>query len=402
MSNTILTSSIIAKESLRLLENNLVFARGAARKYKQEFDGEYKTGDTINVKKAARYTVRSGATLSVQDHVEQSVPITLDSQKGVDVEFTSKEMALSLDDFSEHVLKPQIAALANQIDYEGLVKAYQATANAVGTPGTLPSAIKTYALAGAKMDNGSCPMDDNRNIVLSPLSQVEIIDATKGLFQSSEQIKKQYERGRMGTAAGFDWAMSQNVPTHTVGPLGGSPLVKGASQTGSTLETDGWTAAAASRLKKGDIFEIAGVYGVNPQTRLSTGQLQQFVVTADVSSDGSGNASIPIYPAIVTSGARQTVTASPADNQGLTILGAANAVSPTNLAYHKEAMTLVTVDLPIPKNMEMASRASSKQAGLSIRFVRGFDITNDKFVSRLDVLYGWGVLYPEWMCRIQG
>jgi hypothetical protein len=252
------------------------------------------------------------------------------------------------------------------------------------------------------MTHEAAPLD-NRCAILDALSEVELIDAQKGLFQSASQIKEQYEKGRMGTAAGLDFSMSQNVPTHTVGPLGGTPLVNGASQTGASLVTDGWTAAAASRLKQGDVFTIANVYAVNPKTRQSTGQLRQFVVTADVSSDGSGNATIPISPSIVgpLSPALQTVNALPADNAAITVLGAASAVSPTNLVYHKDAFALVTVDLPLPKGMDMAARASSKQVGLSIRFVRGYDITNDKFISRLDVLYGWKCVRPELACRVQ-
>lgn len=171
-----------------------------------------------------------------------------------------------------------------------------------------------------------------------------------------------------------------------------------------TLVTDGWTAAAAPRLKKGDVFTIANVNAVNPLTKQSTGLLRQFVVTADVSSDGSGNATIGIYPAIYSSasGALQNVSALPADNAAITVLGAANTVTPAQIVAHQDAFTLACVDMPLPKGMDMAARASSKQAGLSIRFVRGFDITNDRFISRLDIVYGFAALYPEWSCRVQG
>lgn len=402
MSNTILTSSMIAKEALMILENKLVFARNVNRQYEKEWNGATrKMGDTVTVRKPAQYTVRSGAAISVQNHVETGVPVQLANQKGVDVQFTSKELTLSIGDFSEQVLQPQIAVLANQVDLDGLLMAYRSTANAVGVPGTVPNALLTYLNAGALMDNEACPSDDKRGIIVNPASQATIVDALKGLFQSSTEIKSQYERGKMGTAGGFDWAMSQNTPTHIVGPLGGTPLVNGAAQVGSSLITNGWTAAAAARLKQGDVFTLAGVYQVNPLSKQSTNVLRQFVVTADVSSDGSGNATIGIYPAIVVSGATQNVTASPASGAALTVLGAAGTVSPVNLASHKDAFTLVTADLALPKGMDMASRASDDQAGLSIRFIRGYDIVNDLFISRLDILYGWAALRPEHACRIQ-
>lgn len=402
MSNSILTISMITRESLRVLENNLTFCKGVNREFDDKFAMEgAKIGDTLNIRKPARYEVRTGKTLSIQNHTEDSSPLVLDTQVGVDVQFSSKDLALSMDDFSDRFIKPAMASVANRIDRDGLAQ-YKNVFNAVGTPGTTPAALLTYLQAGAKLDFEATPRDSMRSVVIDPLAQVSIVDALKGLFQSSEQIKNQYEKGNMGMAAGFKFSMDQNINSHTVGALGGTPAVNGALQTGSTLVTDGWTAAAAARLKQGDIFTIANVFAVNPQSRQSTGQLRQFVVTADVSSDGSGNASIPIYPAIVTSGALQTVDSSPADGALLTVLGAANTVSPANLAYHRDAFVLGCADLPLPKGVDMASRVSDKQLGMSVRMVRAYDINNDNFPCRLDVLYGWKTVYPELACRIQG
>lgn len=402
MSNTILTDSIIAKEALRLLENNLVFAKNINRQYEKNFEGEHKIGDTINVRVPAQYTVRSGATASIQDHVDSTVPVVVNTQKGVDVQFTSKELALSLEDFSDNVLKPQIAALASAVDADGLSVAYKGTANAIGTVGTTPNTFKLALQAGQKLDENGAPMDDQRSLIVSPATQVEMVDALKGLFQSSQQIKEQYEKGKMGTAGGFDWYMSQQLATHTFGQQGGTPLVNGASQAGSSIITDGWTAAVANRLKQGDVITFAGVYAVNPYTKAQYGYLRQFVVTSDAASDGSGNLTVSIYPSIIVSGAQQNVSAGPADNAAITVYGSSSATSPQNLAFHKDAFTLVTVDLPLPKGMDMAARASSKKAGLSIRLVRGFDITNDRFISRLDILYGFKAIRPELACRVMG
>jgi len=256
-------------------------------------------------------------------------------------------------------------------------------------------------LAGVKLDDNSTPMDGERSCIVNPLMQATIVDALKGLFQSSTEIKAQYEKGMMGTAAGFDWYMDQNVGVATIGPQGGTPLVNGASQSGSSLIVDGFTAAAASRLVKGDVFTIAGVFGVNPQNRQSTGALQQFVVTAAVSSDAAGNATIPIFPAITLTGAFQTVTALPADNAALTVVGAANTVSPQGMAFHKDAFTFVSADLQLPRGVDMAARVSDPETGLSVRMVRQYVIATDQFPCRLDILYGWKELYPENACRIQ-
>lgn len=402
MSNSLLSISMVTREALRVLENNLTFAKGVNREYDDQFGvAGAKIGDTLNIRKPARYVGRSGRTLSVEDHVENSTPLVLDTQFGVDVQFTSKDLALTLDEFSQRFLKPAMATVANKIDRDGM-SLYKDVFNAVGTPGTTPSTLRAFLDAGAKMDYESTPRDGLRSVVIDPVCQASMVDNLKGLFQSSVQIKDQYEQGNMGLAAGLKWSMDQNIVSHTVGPLGGTPLVNGNGQSGASLSTKGWTAAAAARLKKGDIFTIANVNAVNPQTRASTGQLRQFVVTADFSSDGSGNGSVSIYPSITTSGQFQTVDAAPVDGAAITVLGSASTVSPANIAYHRDAFCLGCADLPLPKGVDMAARVSDKQLGISVRMVRAYDINNDVFPCRLDVLYGWKTIYPELACRIQG
>lgn len=402
MPNAYLTISMITREALRILENNLTFTKQVRRNYDDSFAVKgAKIGDTLNIRKPARYVGRTGPTLAVEDYTETSVPLVLNTQFGVDVQFTSKDMLLSLDDFSERVLSPAMATIANKIDRDGLAL-YQDVANAVGTPGAPVTTLKPYLDAGVKMDYEAAPRDGSRALVLGPQAQADIVDALKGLFHASDQIDKQYKQGTMGMTAGYKWSMDQNSFTHQVGPLGGTPLVNGVpAQGATTLVTDGWTAAAALRLNKGDVFTIANVFAVNPQNRQSTGQLRQFVATANVSSDGAGNATIPIFPAIASTGAFQTVTVLPADNAALTVLGAANVLSPVSMAFHKDAFTMASADLPLPGGVDMASRVSDDQLGVSIRMVRAYDINNDRFPCRLDVLYGWKTLYGELAARIQ-
>jgi len=371
------------------------------RQYSSKFAIEgAKIGTVINARKPPRYVGRTGTAIGVEDATETQVPVTLTTQFGVDISFSSADLTLSISDFSNRFIKPAIATIANKIDFDGL-QLFKTVANSVGTPGTTPNSLLTYLLAGVKLDDNSTPMDGERSCIVNPLMQATIVDALKGLFQSSTEIKAQYEKGMMGTAAGFDWYMDQNVGVATIGPQGGTPLVNGASQSGSSLIVDGFTAAAASRLVKGDVFTIAGVFGVNPQNRQSTGALQQFVVTAAVSSDAAGNATIPIFPAITLTGAFQTVTALPADNAALTVVGAANTVSPQGMAFHKDAFTFVSADLQLPRGVDMAARVSDPETGLSVRMVRQYVIATDQFPCRLDILYGWKELYPENACRIQ-
>lgn len=400
MANTLLTSSVITNEALRILENNLTFAKGVNRQYESKFgvDGA-KIGDTLNIRKPVRYVGRTGKTLDVENATESSVALQLDTQFGVDINFSSADLLLNIDMFSERFLKPAIATIANKIDRSGLAL-YKDVYNAVGTPGTTPTAWKTYLQAGAKMDHEGVPRDGLRSCVMGPSEQVELVDALKGLFHSSDKISDQYKTGNMGLSGGIKFSMDQNVNAHTVGTYGGTPLVNGANQTGASLVTDGWS-SGASTLNEGDIFTIDGVYAVNPQSRQSTGQLRQFVVTSTV-SDTSGDMTIAISPSIITSGAFQTVTASPANDAGINVLGASAASGPANLMYHRDAFTLATADLPLPKGVDMAARVSDPQLGISLRMVRQYDINNDNFPCRIEVLYGWKTLYAELACRVCG
>lgn len=404
MANTVLTIDMITREALMILENNLTFTKHVSREYDDKFAvGGAKIGDTLRIRKPARYTVRSGAAASVQDHTEAYTTLQLSNQKGIDLSFTSKELTLNLDDFSQRILKPAVSQLANQIDFDGMTL-YNNVSSLVGTPGTTPATALVYLQGGQKLSEMGAPVDDMRYAVINPAANAATVDALKGLFQSSTDIAQQYKTGNMGTALGLNFSMSQNVNVHTVGPLGGTPLVNGASQTGSSLITDGWTAAAASRLKKGDVFTIANVYAVNPQTRTSTGALQQFVVTADASSDASGNLTASIYPPMVASGALQTINAAPADNAALTIVGTANTGYPQSLIFHRDAFTLACADLELAPGLPASakSRISDKRLGLSIRMQAYYDGANDVNAYRLDVLYGWACIRPELACRLVG
>ena len=403
MANSFLTNDVITLEALRIFKNNLAAAKHTDRKFEALFGqngNQSATGTSVRIRKPNQYTVRTGATYSAQNVTDDYTTLTIDQQIGVDTSITSAEMALSLSSFSEQIIKPQVTLLANYVDQYILQTAYQQVANAVGTPGTVPTALSTYLDAGAKLDQFACPRDGQRAVIYGPQMQANIIDALKGLFNTSSKISSQYNDGEMNSAIGFNFELDQNVYTHTVGPLGGTPLVNGASQTGATLITDGWTAAAASRLKNGDVFTIAGVYAVNPVSKASTGVLQQFVCTADKSSDASGNITIPIYPSIVTSGASQTVSGSPADNAAITVLGAANTLTAQGLALHKSAIALAFAELQKPQGVDMASVKTDPDSGVSMRFVRFYDGTTDAFKARFDVVFGVKVLRPEWIVRI--
>jgi hypothetical protein len=293
-----------------------------------------------------------------------------------------------------------MSRLAHEIDYDCL-SLYKDIYGGAGTPGGGTLTEETILTAKALLDEDSCPSDPGRILLVDPRTEIKAVDAFKALFNPTGAIADQYRKGSMGQALGFDWFMSQNVNGHTTGSLAGTPLVKGGAQTGSSITTDGWTASSTGVLKKGDIITLAGTNHVNPANQRSDGQLAMFVVTADVNADGSGEATIPIFPAITTSGAGATVSGSPADNAVIKILGDAKSKdTKACLAFHRDAFKLVFVELPQPKGMDMASTISVPEIGMSISFVRGFDISDRSFKSRLDVLYGKKTVRPEFAKRL--
>lgn len=404
MANTFKITTWMAKEFLRHFENNCTFTKFANKQYMQDFtEKTFRPGTTINIPKPARFTVTSGATASFPDLTEDSVALTV-AQYNTSFAPLSIEMTTSVqrDQWSERYIKPQAIALANQVDKDGLAVCLTTVGNSTGTPGTVPNTLLSYLTAKAIALEHSMPVDEQVSIVLNPAAEASIVDALKGLFHSTSDIEKQYKEGKMGLAIGAKWSMDQNVATRTVGTQGGTPLVNGASQTGASLITDGWSNSITNLLRAGDIFTIAGVYAVNPVTKASTNRLQTFAVTSAVNSDGSGNATIAITPSIIATGTTQTVTGSPADNAAITVVGSSAATGAVNLLFHKDAFTLACIPMVTYGGLDKCAVEYDPDTGIAIRVTQGMDVTNDKLLVRVDVLYGWAATRPEWACRIEG
>lgn len=403
MANTLLTIDMITKASMRSLKNNCVMAKSVNRQYDSEFGVKgQKIGDSVRVRKPPKYTVTDGVTLSIQDAVENQVTINIDKDKHVGLQFSQKDLTLDIEEFTKRFIDPAMIPLANQIDYD-LCQLYKDVYNSVGTPGTDLTTLEKYLDGHALMSDSGCPIDP-RNAILAPRPQAKLVNGLSGLFQSSEKIASQYEKGLMGEAAGFKFKMDQNIAAHTQGQQGGTPLINGATAEGaSSIVTDGWTAAAANRLKQGDVFTIAGVFAVNPQSKQSTGALQQFVATADAASSAGGAATISISPSIYTStsGGLQNVSALPADNAALTVVGAGSAVSKQNLLFHPDAFGLVMVALDVPGAGGKGMSVVDPDTGLVLNYAEQYDITNRRTVYRIDAVYGVKTLYAELACRAQ-
>jgi hypothetical protein len=400
MANTLLNTSKILDKSLMILENNLAFSGRVNKEYSDQFAVTgAKVGSTVNVRKPVRFVGSTGPALNLENVVETVVPVTLDTQFHVDFTFSSQELTLNIDDFADRYLKPAMATIANKIDFDGL-GLYTSVANQVGTAGTTPSDIATLLAAGTRLDQEATPRDGQRTVVWDPAANGSMVKAAAGLFNAPRPISDQYESGIFVPALGFDIGMDQNIRQATAGTRTNG-TVSGAGQTGSTLLVTGL--GAGGTVAAGDTFTIAGVFAVNPQSRQSTRVLRQFTVTAAATADGSGNATLSIFPAINTAASNQqyqTVSAGPANAAVVTWDVAAGTQYTVNLAYHKNAFTLATADLQMPEGVDFAGRRNHK--GISMRIVRQYAIGTDTFPCRIDVLYGWRPIYQELACRIAG
>ena len=425
MANSLINSSIILNESLRILHNRNNFLSNVNHQYDssyKEYGSAGKPGTTLQIRKPNRYTSRTGLPVQVQGNQEQSVTLTLANVRGIDLDFNDVELRMNVNDFTKQFIEPSINQLATDLENEVITASYKDVYNVAGTAGQIPgvsggttySAFQAYGNAKLLMNRGLPPKDNSWRMLVPSNMELGVLKEMKGLFQDSSEISKQYLDGQMGRHMGFNWFTNELTPTHTNLLQAGSPQVSGAGQTGASLLTNNWT--AGTTIAQGSVFSFTSgttVATVHPETRKTYGTVdvsatvagatavgQQFVVTANVTADANGNATLPISPSIISSGNYQTVTASPDSGATLGFVGSASTTYPQALGFHKDAFTFVTADLELPKGMDMADRKNFE--GISMRFVRGYDIVNARMISRIDILYGYLTLYPQWACRVIG
>jgi len=398
MSNSILTIDMITRKALEILENSLVLTRTVNRQYDDSFAVEgAKIGSTLRIRLPDRALVTDGAALQVQDDNEQYTTLTVSSQKHIGVNFTTAELTMQLDDFAERVLKPRISQLASSIDAD-VANSFKYIGNSVGTPGTTPATSLVLLQAQQKLNENAAVMSP-RYATVNPAANAALIEGMKGLFNPVSAISKQFKNGMFGEGIlGYDELnMSQSIKQFTTGSRTGTVTVSSSVTTeGSTTVV--LTGLTTTTIKAGDVFTIADVYAVNPQTRESTGSLYQFVALADVTASTTASVTVPaMYSA---SQALATVDALPVSGKAVTFLGAASTQYPQNLIYHRDAITFATADLLLPQGVDMASRQVHN--GISLRVVRQYDINNDRLPCRIDVLYGYSVIRPQMAVRLWG
>jgi len=400
MANTLLTPTAVTREALRILHQKLNFIGNVNRQYDDQYANTgAKIGTDLKVRLPNQYAVRRGTSLSAQDTVESSVTISIASQYGVDLNFTSQDLTLSLDDFSSRILNPAMAVLAANIEGDMLSQVYKDVYYSVTNFGSAATFAKALSARKVLVDN--LAPNSNRSVVLQTQDNVDLVDALKGLFQDSGELSEQYREGLVGRTAGFNWYENTLLPSH----------VRGAGTTAFTTDTRTsalalsstpvtsltTNALASGGFLKGDIVRIANVMRAHPETKANTGVQQSFVLTADAAS---GATSISISPSIILSGAYQNVVIpTVAQSATGTAEGTAASTYPVSLAFHRDAFAFVTADLVMPKGVDFSAR--EVMDGISMRIVRQYDISNDKFPCRLDVLWTAKSIRPQLACRME-
>jgi hypothetical protein len=396
MSNTTLTADIIAKEAVMQLDNNLVMAKQVYNGYDEEFSKKvngYNVGETISIRRPMDFTVRNTITMNTQTVTEGKFTMSVNKIAGIDFEFTSQDLTQKISTLSERVIKPAMIQIANEIDVN-IMANYKKVPSWVGTPGQTINSYTDFAKGPERMDELANPMAD-RSAVLSPADHWGLLGSQTSLYMQ-DVAKGAYREGSLGKIGGVDTYMAQNVPTHTVGALGGTPLVNGASQNTTyaaskntdtqTLNVKGGSNSITGWAKAGDVFTIAGVYAVNPVTKATLPFLRQFTVMEDANTDGSGLVALTIRPAIITDGAFKTCSAAPADEAALTFMGTAATGYRQNLMFSRNAFAFVSVPLISPPGAVDVARQTYK--GISVRVIPVYDGVNDVSKWRLDCLYG--------------
>lgn len=417
MANSFAVTDLVAREALRVAHEKCQFIATTDLQYDDYFKDRpgAQHGANLRVKKPNMYTRRTGSrVMAVQDQDERTSTITVATQDGVDMRFNSQELIQSVsngaafNELSKNYIVPAVSALVSGIESDYIAFATKATWNTAGTAGTPPTDLVAVGAARAKLNQNLAPKDGDRNIQYDSVNMGTIVNGLKGLFQDSTQIKEQYREGMIGRTAMADWYENDRMWTLTngsdvTGTLDAASLVTdGTLASTNGLTMDMHTTVAVTAQVVGQVFTVAGVYACHPETKsvLPGAPLQQFTITA------IGASTTTIAPQIFLTGPRQNVcsvagaliTTATFNSATLTFVGAASTSYVQNLMYHKLAYQFITADLPLMDDAQKCVRR--EQDGLAIRVWMGSDIRNDELLMRLDILYGFAALKPEWGCRI--
>jgi hypothetical protein len=414
MSNTLSVIDMVARESLRIAHEKLTFLGTIDRSYDDSYaKSGAKIGDTLRVRNPNQYQRRQGSRImNAQDTKETTQTVTVATQDGVDLKFNSAELALSLDQLSQRYIEPAVSVLVAGIEGDVLTDVTKKVYQLTGAAGTVVGAsgdISAITSARAKLNQSLAPKSE-RAVQFDSVTMGSIVNGNKTLFHDGAQVKEAFREGYYSRNAMADWYENEKTYTHTNGADADvvwavddvTRLAAADADYTTPITVLNFDALGTAGPSVGTVFTIAGLYDCHPETKQKYSHLKQLVVTA-IGTVTSNNAEITFDPPIYVAGAKQnawtaTGAAAELEDDATVMFGAASGVYRQNLMYHKDAFTFVTADLPL---MDDAIKCVRRvQDGLSLRVWQGSDIRNDELLLRIDILYGWKALRPEWACRI--
>lgn len=402
---------IAAKLMAKMLADKVQFVKAIDKEDETTFSQNFKSvqpGDTIQITKPARFNIRTGSTFAAQDIVEEKVPLVINNKIGVDVTASSNDIAtdFAIKSWAKRVVDPAASRIAQEVERLVLAQAVNATSNLVGTAGTPVNAFLTYMQATQKLDEYLAPMDDTRKVLINPAANTASVDALKGLFQSSEQIAKQYKTGYMGTTAGFDFMRNNLLPAVANGTATGAITVTTTSLEGAT--TLALTGTGVQTILTGQVFTIQNVFAVHPITKVTQTYLAQFVATGNFTAIAGAYTGVTfsvagesyVRASNVATGAvgLQNVNALPQGGATVTLVGSASTSYTQNIAFHPSAMRFCSVPLIMPDDVNF--KAQETVDGITVRVIQQYQISDDTLPMRFDILFGAAAVRPEWMVRL--
>lgn len=420
MGNTTLTIDMITKEALRLAHEKATFIGTINRQFDSSFGAESgKIGDTLRIRIPSQYTRRQGSrVMDVQDSVQVSTSLVVATQDGVDMRFNSRELALDLDSFSKLHLEPAMATLVSGIESDVLQGCTKATYNwatnvspllqqTTGSVTTM-SAISSLTAAGnarTRLNQNLAPKSD-RSIQVDSGTMASLVTGVAAYFNPSNAISEQYREGLVARTAMADYYENERV--YNMATVSSVLVTSWRLQSFvSTAGVNSATVSTTQAIPVGAVFTLGNATGaimdVHPETKTVFNNAKQFTV---VSTVFAATTTITFSPPIYWSGARQNVggvfTATSLALSSLTInqAGTTSATFPTGLMYHKDAFTFATAALPLMGGSEKCVRRTYD--GISLRVWQDPDIRNDELLTRIDILYGYAAIRPEWACRLIG
>ena len=417
LANTFAVPSMVLRKVARRLVNNCVFAGGSNvnRSYDDQFAQKgAKIGSIVTGRLPQRYEVTIGAVANPTPLTDQTFQVAISDQSNICFEYDSWSATLEVDDYMERYGDPAVDSLINNIDFTGTSRCYKDVSEATGTPAVIPGSTGTLPLAAnqpytdavTRLFDAAAP-DPYRALLTSDM-HAYLVNGNATLFNPAADRSAAFRKNQFASEAlGIDrWFKTQNIPTHVVGALGGTPLVNLANQSGASINLTGCGAAAVTAyFRQGDSIDFAGVFSINPMSHQSTGRLKRFTVTADTDlAAGPGTLAVPISPSIITSGPWATVSASPANAAAVRTFGHASSYAglstPQGLVWNKDAFALVMADLTLPRGLWVSERISNAKLGISVRMLKDHDIINDVSPARLDTAHGWKTIRENLAARV--